>query len=414
MSQDKLDIIVYGATGFVGKLTAAHLAAHAPDNVRVGLGGRSRERLEQVRSRLGGRALDWPIIVADSQDARALTELAEQTSVVATSVGPYARHGMPLVDACARAGTHYADLTGEPSFVRESIDRYDVTAQQSGARIVHSAGFDSIPSDLGVLVLHEAVRDAGAGDLEDTTLAVTGLRGGLSGGTLESVRLQIEAIAKDPELRRQAADPYSLSPQRDKEPALGRESDVVGVSRDAQLGQWVAPFVMAIANTRVVRRSNALQDWAYGRRFRYREVMAMGSGPLGLAKASAVTAGLAAFAGGMAFGPTRAGLAHVLPKPGEGPSERTRDNGYFRIEIHTRTSTGAHHVARVAAKGDPGYAATAVMFGESALSLALDGEQLPPRAGVLTPATGIGMPLVDRLRVRDFTFSVESQHGNSA
>jgi short subunit dehydrogenase-like uncharacterized protein len=414
MTQDKLDIVVYGATGFVGKLTAAHLVAHAPDHVRIGLAGRSRQRLEDVRSRLGGRALDWPVIVADSQDSRALTELAEQTSVVATSVGPYARYGMPLVEACARTGTHYADLTGEASFVRESIDRYDAKAQRSGARIVHSAGFDSIPSDLGVLMLHEAVRAAGAGELEDTTLAVTGLRGGLSGGTLESMREQLEGMSGDPERRRQAADPYSLSPQRDKEPQLGRESDFVGVSRDEQLGQWVAPFVMAPANTRVVRRSNALQDWAYGRRFRYREVMAMGAGPLGLAKASAVTAGLAAFGAGMAFRPTRAGLALVLPKPGEGPSEQTRTNGYFRIEIHTRTSTGARYIGHVAAKGDPGYAATAVMFGESALSLALDGDRLPPRAGVLTTATGIGMDLVDRLRARQFTFAVESQSDQSA
>jgi short subunit dehydrogenase-like uncharacterized protein len=413
MTQDKLDIVVYGATGFVGKLTAAHLAAHAPDGVRIGLGGRSRERLEEVRARLGGRAVDWPLLVADSQDARALTEMAEGTKVVATTVGPYARYGMPLVDACARTGTHYADLTGEASFVRESIDRHDAAAQQSGARIVHSAGFDSIPSDLGVLMLHEAVRDAQAGDLEDTTLAVTGLRGGLSGGTLESLRVQLAEMASDPQLRRRLADPYFLSPQRDKEPDLGMQPDVIGVSRDEQLGQWVAPFMMASANTRVVRRSNALLDWAYGRQFRYREVMAMGAGPVGLAKASAVTAGLAAFAGSMAFGPTRAGLAHVLPKPGEGPSEQTRANGYFRFEIHTRTSTGARFVAHVAAKGDPGYAATAVMFGESALALVVDTDRLPPRAGILTPATGIGMVLAERLRARQFTFAVDAQSDQS-
>ena len=414
MTQDSLDIVVYGATGFVGKLTAAHLAAHAPDGVRVGLGGRSRERLEQLRTRLGGRAVDWPLVVADSQDARALAEMAERTTVVATTVGPYARYGMPLVEACARAGTHYADLTGEVLFVRESIDRHDATARQSGARIVHSAGFDSVPSDLGVLLLHQAVRAAGAGDLEETTLAVTGLRGGLSGGTLESMRGQMEQMSGSPDRRRQLADPYALSPQRDKEPDLGKQPDIVGVSRDPQVGQWVAPFVMASANTRVVRRSNALQDWAYGRRFRYREVMAMGAGPLGLVKAAGVTGGLAAFGGAMAFGPTRNGLAHVLPKPGEGPSEQARANGYFRIEIHTRTSAGARYVARVAAQGDPGYAATAVMFGESALALALDTDRLPPGAGVLTPATGIGSVLVERLRARQFTFAVDGQSGESA
>jgi short subunit dehydrogenase-like uncharacterized protein len=404
VTQDKLDIVVYGATGFVGKLTAAHLARHAPDGVSIGLGGRSRERLEQVRNRLGGRALDWPLLVADSQDARALGELAERTTVVATTVGPYARYGMPLVEACARSGTHYADLTGEAAFVRESIDRHDARAQQSGARIVHSAGFDSVPSDLGVLMLHEAVAAAGEGSMEDTVLAVTGLRGGISGGTLESMREQLTALAKDPEARRRAADPYTLSPQRDKEPDLGDEPDMGPPHRDELLGQWTAPFVMAAANTRVVRRSNALQDWAYGRRFRYREVMATGSGPVGFVKATGITAALAAFAGGMALGPTRAALGLLLPKPGEGPSEQTRANGYFRIEIHTRTSSGAHRVGHVAAKGDPGYAATAVMFGEAALCLALDADRLPPRAGVLTPATGIGMALVERLRGQDFTW----------
>ena len=414
MTEDRLDIVVYGATGFVGKLTAAHLARHAPDGVRIGLGGRSRQRLEEVRSRLGGSALDWPLLVADSHDARALGELAEQARVVATTVGPYARYGMPLVEACARSGTHYADLTGEMTFVRESIDRHDARAQQSGARIVHSAGFDSIPSDLGVLMLHEAVAAAGEGTMEETVLAVTGLRGGLSGGTIESMREQLADLAKDREARRRAADPYSLSPQRDKEPDLGREPDVAPAHRDEMLGQWVAPFMMAPANTRVVRRSNALQDWAYGRRFRYREVMATGAGPLGFAKAAGITAGLAAFAGGMAFGPTRSALGLLLPKPGEGPSEHTRANGYFRIEIHTRTSTGKRYVGHVAAKGDPGYAATAVMFGESALCLALDGDRLPPRAGVLTPATGLGMALVERLRGQQFTLTAEPQPAQSA
>jgi short subunit dehydrogenase-like uncharacterized protein len=163
---------------------------------------------------------------------------------------------------------------------------------------------------------------------------------------------------------------------------------------------------MAGLNTRVVRRSNALQDWSYGRRFRYREVMGMGDGPIGLAKASAVTAGLAAAMGGMAFGPTRNLLGRVLPKPGEGPSEKTRAAGFFRVEIHAKTSTGARYVATVSAHGDPGYAATAVMLGESALCLARDGDRLPARAGVLTPATAMGGLLVDRLRAAGMTFGV--------
>ena len=409
---DKLDVVVYGATGFVGKLTAAYLLQHAPADARIGLAGRSKERLEELRTRLGGPALQWPVIVADSSDRAALDEMAARTSAVATTVGPYARYGRALVAACADAGTHYADLTGELLFMRDTIDEFDEPARRTGARIVHSAGFDSIPSDLGVWLLHDAVRRDGAGDLEDTTLVVTGMRGGVSGGTIASMKTQLEDITSDAERRRITFDPYALSPQRDKEPdavqaGWRKETDLRSVQHDGEIGQWLAPFVMAGVNTRVVRRSNALQDWSYGQRFRYREVMGMGGGPGGLAKATAVTGGLAALMGGMALGPTRSLLGLVLPKPGEGPSEKTRTSGYFRIEIHTRTSSGARYVAHVAAQGDPGYAATAVMLGESALSLALNGDRLPPRAGVLTPATAIGEPLVDRLRAQGFTLEVD-------
>src|SRR3954452_9896579 len=160
------DLVVYGATGFVGRLTAAYLAEHAPDGARIALAGRSRERLEGVRNRLGGRAVNWPVLVADSFDRAALDEIARSARTVATTVGPYVRYGMPLVGACADAGTHYADLTGEVAFMRDTIDRFDASARQSGARIVHSAGFDSIPSDLGVLALHDAVQRDGAGELE--------------------------------------------------------------------------------------------------------------------------------------------------------------------------------------------------------------------------------------------------------
>jgi len=410
MSEEKLDVVLYGATGFVGTLTAAYLLRAAPVDVRIGLAGRSQQKLDELRQRLGGPALNWPLIVADSSDRAALDAMVRRATAVATTVGPYSKYGFPLVAACAEAGTHYADLTGEIFFMRRVIDDYDDIARRSGARIVHNAGFDSIPSDLGVQVLHERVAADGAGDLEDTTFVVTALRGGVSGGTIDSMRVQFQEMAGDAERRRLTLDPYALSPQRDKEPdresSWPRESDLRTATYDRELGQWLAPFVMAQVNTRVVRRSNALQDWAYGRRFRYREVMGGGAGPLGLARAGAVTGGLAALMGAMAIAPTRKMLDRVLPKPGEGPSEKTRNRGHFRIEIHTRTTSGARYVATVAAQGDPGYAATAVMLGESALALGLDGEQLPPRAGVLTPATGIGQPLVDRLRAQGFTFDV--------
>ena len=406
-SDRELDVAVFGATGFAGRLVAAYLAEHAPNGTRIGLAGRSAARLEKVRAGLGDTAKDWPLLVADSADPASLAALARSARVVATTVGPYWPQGLALVAACADAGTDYADLSGEVLFERESINRYHDVAARTGARIVHSCGFDSIPSDLGVLTLHEAVSAAGDGDLEDTTLVVTALRGGFSGGTLASVIAQVDEVRANPQRRRIAADPYALSPDRSAEPQLGRERDLTRVRYDDSVGSWVGPFIMASINTRVVRRSNALQDWAYGRRFRYQEVTGFGPGPAGSVRASTVTAGLGALAAGLAFRPSRRLLSRVLPDPGEGPSEKTRRNGYFRMRLHARTSAGQHYVAEVAGRGDPGYQATAVMFGESALCLALDPDRLPRRGGVLTPATAMGPVLAGRLRSAAMTLTAE-------
>jgi short subunit dehydrogenase-like uncharacterized protein len=407
MSDERsLDLAVFGATGFVGRLTAEYLARHAPEGARIGLAGRSRERLATVRARLGPRASEWPILVADSGHPDSLAELASASRVVATTVGPYRRRGLPLVEACARAGADYADLTGEVLFMRESIDRCHDQAAGSGARIVHACGFDSVPSDLGALALHEAAEADRAGDLEQVTLVVTGVKGGVSGGTVASLEGQLEEVRASPQRRRIVEDPYALSPDRTAEPELGDEPELRGIARDAELG-WIAPFVMAAANTRVVRRSNALQGWAYGRRLRYREVTGLGDGLTSPLRAAALAGGLWALQAGLSNPTTRKLLDRGLPAPGEGPSEKTRTRGFFRIEIHARTATGARYLCRVAAQGDPGYAATAVMLGESALCLALD-DRLPS-AGVLTPATAMGTKLAERLRAAGFTFEVESR-----
>jgi short subunit dehydrogenase-like uncharacterized protein len=406
-AERELDVVLFGATSFVGRLTAEYLARAAPPQARVGLAGRSRERLLELQASLGARAADWPLLVADTSDRRSLDELVAATRVLATTVGPYRRYGLAVVDACATAGTHYADLTGEVLFMREAIDRFDAPASASGARIVHSCGFDSIPSDLGVLALHEAAVADDSGQLEDVTLLVHAMKGGPSGGTVASLQGELEAARADHELARLLADPYALSPDRDAEPRLGDERDLRGVQNDRELGTWVGPFVMSSINTRVVRRSNALQGWSYGPRLRYREVMGFGSGPLAAAQAGAVAGGVAALVAGLSMRPTRAVLDRVLPSPGEGPSERQRERGFFRIEIHARTSSGARYLCRVAAQGDPGYKATSVMFGESSLCLALDAERLPSRAGVLTPATAMGGELAQRLRLAGQTLEVE-------
>jgi short subunit dehydrogenase-like uncharacterized protein len=403
-----LDVALFGATGFTGKLVAKYLAENAPEGTRIGLAGRSEEKLGGVRSELPSRASDWPLVVADKSDPASLEKLAEGTRVVVTTAGPYAKGGLGLVEACANAGTHYADLAGEVLFIRDSIDAYDAVARKSGARIVHASGFDSIPSDLGVLVLREKVREDGAGELEDTTYMVVGLRGSMSGGTLDSLLGQLEEGKGDRDRARISADPYALSPDRSAEPDLGDEADLRGVKRDPEIGAWLAPFMMAPINTRVVRRSNALQDWDYGRRFRYREVMGFRSGPAAPAMATAVTAGMGGMMAGLSFGPTRSLLTKVLPSAGEGPSEKMQESGYYKIEIHTRTSGGARYRCTVTGQGDPGYKATSGLIGESGLCLALDGDKLPDRAGILTPATAMGMPLVERLRAAGgYTFDAE-------
>ncbi|MBE2319623.1 saccharopine dehydrogenase NADP-binding domain-containing protein [Solirubrobacter sp. CPCC 204708] len=360
------DIVVFGATGFVGRLIAEYLDSTDAD---VALAGRSREKLEAL-------GIDRPLIVADADDPAAL---ARSARVVATTVGPYRKGGLKLVDACVEAGTAYCDLTGEILFAHEAIARHEA-ARASGARIVLSCGFDSIPSDLGTFLLHQA-----AGELGETTLVVKALRGGASGGTLASMKGQVDEMRGDRAARKVVLTPNSLG-------GTDRSRDVRSVMRDPEHG-WVGPFVMASYNTRIVRRSSELLG--YGPAFTYREVSAYGN-PL---VAAGFTAGLGALAGGLAFPPTRFLLDRVLPGPGDGPSEKARANGHFKVEVH-----GAGHVATVAAKGDPGYAATAVMMGESALTLArTEGE-----GGVLTPAAAMSDALVERLRRAGMTLAVKS------
>ena len=398
------DLVLYGATGFVGELTAAHLAEHAPSDARIALAGRSRERLAAVRARLPGPARDWPLVHADATDPASLAALAGAARVVATTVGPYAKYGLPLVEACARAGTHYADLTGEVLFMREAIDRYNALARGSGARIVHACGYDSIPSDLAVLLLHERAAADGAGGLRDVRLVATA-RGGISGGTIDSIRAQVDSMRRDAAARRLAGDRFALSPDRAAEPDTPQPSDFGHPARTAD-GRWTAPFAMAAFNTRVVRRSNALQEWAYGRELRYSEVMGSGRGPLGAVAAVGVAGGLLAFLAAMTVPPTRALLDRVLPAPGTGPSAATRERGWFRMAVDAATESGARYHAEIRGRGDPGYAATAVMLGQSGLALALDGDRLPDRAGSLTPATALGTVLVERLQAAGHTYEV--------
>ena len=429
------DVVLFGATGFVGRLTAGHLATHAPSGVRVTLAGRSRHRLEQVRDGLGAVAADWALLVADALDAAQMKRLAESARVVATTVGPYVTYGHELVAACAAAGTHYTDLTGEVLFVRQSIDDNHKPAQRTRARIVHGCGFEALPSDLGVwLTAHRAASDD-AGELTHAVLHVRAFSGGISGGTIDTARQQALTAAASPRARRILADPYALSPARHEEPdaapngpwarrprrpaprpswlsrleTYGRLNRLelavraLPIDRADASGVYSVPSLMAGFNTRIVRRSNALTGWSYGRHLDYDEVLDTGSGARGVVLAGGVAIAQAMLDGGLRFGPTRAVLDRVLPVPGEGPSDQTMSAGHFAVEIEADTTSGARYLTRIAAAYDPGYSGTAVMFGQSALSLACD--DLPDRAGVLTPATAFGSAILDRLRAHGFTVS---------
>lgn len=416
MTGREFDVVVFGATGFTGSLVAEHLAAAADPGVRIALAGRSRTRLEAVRDRLCERARDWELLEVEATDALGLERLAARTTVLATTVGPFATYGKEVVRAAARSGTHYVDLTGEVLFVRWSMAEAADLARQSGARIVHSCGFDSVPSDLGVLVTAERAAAEGQGTLEDTLLVVRSLRGGVSGGTIDTFRRQVIATRHDPALRAVLRDPYALSPRRPEEPTppphrhrgpAGRVRRLLSPRREPATGHWLGPFAMAGYNTRLVRLSNTLTDWSYGRGLRYREASDYGSGPAAPVLATGTGLALGALYAGMSWAPTRAVLDRLLPAPGEGPGPERRAAGHFRMEITSTTTTGARYRTTVAARLDPGYGATAVLLGQSALCLALDGPLLPPRSGVLTPATAMGDPLVQRLRARGFTIETE-------
>lgn len=409
----EFDVVLYGATGFVGKLTAEYLTRTGPDT-RVALAGRSTERLRAVRDTLGENARSWPLIAADASSPSTLNEMAARTQVVITTVGPYTRYGLPLVAACAAAGTDYADLTGEPPFIRNSIDQYHKQAADTGARIVHACGFDSVPSDLTVYALYLAARDDGAGELAQTDFVVRSLSGGLSGGTLASLLEVLDAASGDPDVRRQLADPYTLSSDRAAEPELGRQPDLPwrrGREIAPELaGLWTGGFMMAPANTRIVRRSNALLDWAYGRRFRYTESMSLGSSPLAPV-GSAVLSGVGNAS--MELGsryfkllPRRL-VERVIPKPGTGPSAAVRERGHYRVETYTTTTTGARYVARMEQRGDPGYKATSVLLGECGLALAFDRDKLTNLRGVLTPAAAMGDALLGRFPAAGVTLRVD-------
>ncbi len=407
-----LDLILWGATGFTGQLVAEYLLKNAEgSDLRWALGGRNKDKLERVRGELAqmdSRAADLPLRLGDSHDQTALSALAAEASVICSTVGPYARYGSALVAACVEHGTDYCDLAGETQWIRRMIDAHHTEAERTGARIVPCSGFDSIPSDLGTFMLQEHAIEHFGAPCSEVKFFAGKSKGGASGGTIASILGLVDEVKHDRRVLRTIGNPYALNPEGQRQ---GPDtSDQNGVRFDEDLGQWTGPFVMAAINTRVVRRSNALLGYRYGRAFRYSEVMATGSGPRGAARAGALAAGLAAFMAAAAVGPTRKLLEKKLPSPGEGPDRQTRERGFFIVDLigkgYAKDGKPFELRGRVEGKADPGYGETAKMLGESALCLALDGAELEASGGLLTPASCMGNRLLERLRRAGMVFDV--------
>jgi short subunit dehydrogenase-like uncharacterized protein len=396
----EFDVVVWGATGFTGRLVAEHLLRRSgEESFRWALGGRSRERLEQVREDIaretGRDTRDLPLVLGDSDDEASLASLAQRTRVVCTTVGPYAKYGSKLVAACVEAGTHYCDLTGEVQWIRRMIDRHHDDATTKGARIVFTCGFDCIPSDLGAWFIQDQAIARNGVPCSHVKYRVEDFSGGASGGTIASMLYMMEEAEHDPEVRRVMAQPYAINPKDQRTGPDAKER--VSPWHDPDFGQWCAPFVMAAINTKVVRRTNALLGYPYGKDFRYDEGILTGTGPLGLAKAAGVGAGMTFGMGAMAIGPLRRAISGRLPQPGEGPDRETREAGHFDIRLlGLHPSDPSRNLAgRVTGDRDPGYGSTSKMLGESALCLALDALESP--GGCSTPAAAMGGTLLARL-----------------
>ncbi len=371
----EFDIIVYGATGFTGRLVAEYLVQTGAK--RWAMAGRSLTKLQEVRDLIGAPA-DTPLVTANADDPASLRALCERTTVVLTTVGPYQLYGNDLVAACADSGTAYVDLCGEPAWMREMIDKHHARAQATGARIVFSCGFDSIPFDLGVLTLQEAAKERFGRPCPRVKGRVRVMKGGFSGGTAASLKATLAAAARNPSIIALLTNPFALTP------GFTGPSQPVGMlpEYDRTIEAWTAPFIMAPINTKNVHRTNFLLGEAFGADFVYDEMMVAGLGDMGKAAAEAI-AKINPLAGDKG------------PKPGEGPSKEERETGHYDILFVGEMGGGERIDAVVTGDRDPGYGSTSKMIAEAALCLVED--VADAKGGIWTPGAIMGAPLRKRL-----------------
>ncbi|MDG1310786.1 MAG: saccharopine dehydrogenase NADP-binding domain-containing protein [Porticoccaceae bacterium] len=398
MATKKFDLVIFGATSFVGQILTEYLFTHIglSRKIKWAIAGRSEAKLNELRDSLGENAAKLPIMVADSMDQPALEDMCKKSRVIVSTVGPYALYGETLVKVCAENGNDYCDLTGEAYWIKQMIVEYEKVAKKSGARIVNCCGFDSIPSDLGNHFLQQQGKKQFGKFFNTVKLRVKSMKGGASGGTIASMAEMIIAAKADPQVRREMANPYILCPE--KHSYSIKQTSVKGPAYDHDFGSWSAPFIMEAINARVVLRSNTLSKMAYGKDFSYGEAMLTGAGTKGRFKAIALTGGLAAFAGSMILDPVRNLMnKFVLPKPGEGPSFQDQLNGYFDIELMGNNEKNEKLVVKVTGDRDPGYGCTAKMLAQAGLCLAFDLAKEDKAGGFWTPSTAMGDMLIGRL-----------------
>lgn len=386
--QKEFDLMIYGATSFVGKIMVRYLASLSQEEFTWAIAGRSEAKLNDLKTELGLQNI--PYFVADASDEQALGALCERANVIVTTVGPYALYGETLVKLCAQSGTDYLDLTGEPQWIKAMLDKYEAQAQASGARIIHCAGFDSIPSDLGVYLSQRLAIEKTGLAAPQIKMRVYKIKGTASGGTVASILNVLKEAGDNPELRKQLVNPYILCGA--EHPFSVRQKNHKKAEYDEALGHWTMPFVMAAINERIVHRTNALLKGLYGDSFKYDEAMSAKTATT----AWSTTLGLGAFVAAASIGPMRNLLAkYVLPKPGEGPTQEQQETGMFDLRFYATLSDGTQQVVQVTGDKDPGYGSTAKMLSEAALCLAKDTEGLS--GGMWTPAAAMGDALMKRL-----------------
>lgn len=392
----QFDLVIYGATSFVGAIAAEYFLAKygVGGDVRWAIAARSQSKLTTLKEQLGEGAADLPTLIANSDDEASLAAMCAQTRLVISTVGPYALYGEKLIKVCASSGTHYCDLTGEVQWIAAMLEKYGETAHESGALIVNCCGFDSIPSDLGTHFLQSHAQKTTGGTCETVEFGLEAAKGEFSGGTVASLINVLKEAGADPSLRKKLADPYLLCP--DDYHNTAKQRTEARYYSDA-LKSWCAPFVMAGINTRVVQRTNALLGNRYGENLRYSEYTMTGDGFGGSLRSIAMMLGMGGFMGVLALPPTRWLAEKFLPKPGEGPSKEVQEAGFFKIKLAGTTSVGEVVSVRVTGDRDPGYGSTAKMLAETGLCILETAVAGKNAGGFWTPASLMGDALVERL-----------------